>query len=60
MFTFCIMKFISSKPLIVHQIDEEKIVARIMDELPESSRQHFLNAWNKVVKDFKKESTKVV
>jgi len=54
------MKFISSKPLIVHQIDEEKIVARIMDELPESSRQHFLNAWNKVVKDFKKESTKVV
>lgn len=59
MFAFAILKYTSMDPFVVHQIDEEKIKARLLAELPPEMHEHFNQAWANVVRNFKKESVQI-
>jgi hypothetical protein len=47
------------EPFVVHQIDEEKIKARFLAELPAEMHEHFNQAWANVIRNFKKESVQI-
>ena len=59
MFSFAILKYVSMEPFVVHQIDEEKIKARLLAELPPEMHEHFNQAWANVIRNFKKESVNI-